>query len=99
MNRTDILDAARDAIAGRQEIYGAPENSFAGIAALWSAYLGQHVAPLDVALMMALLKIARAKGTPGHTDSLVDIAGYAACAVEARVTPPPAGNRWFVDAE
>jgi len=39
--------------------------------------------PHDVALMMALLKIARLKGNPIHGDSWVDLAGYAACGAES----------------
>ena len=35
----------------------------------------------DVALMMALLKIARAT-TSDNMDNLIDLAGYAACAGE-----------------
>ena len=82
LTRTDILDAAREAVVGRQETYGGPEDSFRRIAALWNAYLapGDHqLTAFDVAMMMALLKIARARTAPWHTDNLVDIAGYAAC--------------------
>ena len=82
LTRTDILDAAREAVAGRQEIYGGPEDSFSTIAEMWRTYLDALDRPLtgfDVAMMLALLKIARARTAPWHTDNLVDIAGYAAC--------------------
>ena len=36
----------------------------------------------DVAVMMALLKIARISENPQHMDSWVDLAGYAACGGE-----------------
>lgn len=36
----------------------------------------------DVAMMMALLKIARLELDPMHHDSWVDVAGYAACGGE-----------------
>ncbi len=36
----------------------------------------------DVAMMMALLKIARIKNGGGTGDSFVDLAGYAACGGE-----------------
>lgn len=36
----------------------------------------------DVAMMMALLKIARIKNGGGSGDSFVDLAGYAACGGE-----------------
>ena len=90
LTRTDILDAAREAVAGRKEIYGGPEDSFRRIAALWNAYLApgdRQLTGFDVAMMLALLKIARARTAPGHTDNLVDLAGYAACAAEAVCRP------------
>ena len=82
--RQAILDEARDAITGeREDAYGGPESSFKLIARFWSAYLGCHVAPHDVAAMLALLKLARIKHSGGmHKDSWVDLAGYAACGAE-----------------
>lgn len=38
------------------------------------------ITPLDVAYMMSLMKLARNKTNPYHMDSVVDNAGYAACA-------------------
>nr|DAK94186.1 MAG TPA: hypothetical protein [Caudoviricetes sp.] len=49
---------------------------------LWTAYTGNDISPVDVAQMMILLKVARAKGNPKHQDNWVDMAGYAACAGE-----------------
>lgn len=83
IGRQDVLDAARFCICGkRDEDYGSPEHNFDKISRLWNSYLGDNVTDAhDVAMMMALLKIARAKaGT--HLDNYVDIAGYAACAGE-----------------
>ena len=45
--------------------------------------------PNDVAMMMALLKVARIKSGGGTVDSFVDLAGYAACGGEL-VTEVPA---------
>ena len=42
----------------------------------------KHITPQDVAMMMALLKIARIKNGGGTGDSFVDLAGYAACGGE-----------------
>jgi hypothetical protein len=39
-------------------------------------------ASTDVAVMLALLKVARIKQNPNHTDNWIDIAGYAACGGE-----------------
>lgn len=59
--------------------YGPPEDSFTTIANLWSAYLELDLIAQDVAAMMVLMKVARVRSAPFHTDSWVDIAGYAAC--------------------
>lgn len=50
--------------------------------ALWSAYYGWKFSPVDVAMMMALLKIVRIKTGTETEDSFVDLAGYAACGGE-----------------
>lgn len=82
MNRLDTLKAAADRVCGsREEDYGSPEDNFAVIAGLWTAYTGTDVTPKDVAMMMALLKIARAKAG-SKPDTYVDLAGYAACGAE-----------------
>lgn len=82
MNRLDTLKAAAECVCGsREEDYGSPEDNFAVIAALWTAYIGTDVTPKDVAMMMALLKIARAKAG-SKPDTYVDLAGYAACGAE-----------------
>ena len=83
VSRADILDYALFAVNGiRQKQYGKPEDNFAVIAKLWTAYKGESFTPLDVAMMMALLKIARIRTGVGTVDSFVDLAGYAACAGE-----------------
>lgn len=40
------------------------------------------IQPEDVAMLMALLKIARICSGTGTADSFVDLAGYAACGGE-----------------
>ncbi len=91
MDRKQILHAAEACITqDRAAIYGPPEDSFHRIADLWNAFLHargklavmQELSPWDVAMMMALMKIARASGNPGHQDSYVDGAGYLALAGE-----------------
>lgn len=82
MNRAEILEAARVCVCGeREQDYGTPEDSFAVIASLWTVYLNTPITPKDVAMMMALLKVARIK-RGDKADSFVDLAGYAACAGE-----------------
>lgn len=76
---TGILDEAKTIVDGkRQEDYGNMNDSFLRIAGLWSAYLGIHVDKYDVAKMMILLKVSRAKDG-NHRDSYVDIVGYVEC--------------------
>ena len=83
VSRADILDRAKAIVTGeREKQYGKPEDNFAIIAELWSAYTGREFSPVDVAMMMALLKVARIKTGVGTVDSFVDLAGYAACAGE-----------------
>ena len=82
MKRAEILEAARVCVCGeREQDYGTPEDSFTLIGKLWSAYMGVPFTPKDVAMMMALLKVARIKAGD-KVDSFVDLAGYAACAGE-----------------
>lgn len=81
--RAEILHEAEKNVCGqREQDYGKPEDNFAIIAAFWSTYLGYPVDSKDVALMMALLKIARSVTGKGSPDNYVDLAGYAACAGE-----------------
>lgn len=88
MNRTEYLDVAAHTITkDREEEYGRPEVSFNRIADLWSAYLRTRLDAKDVALMMILLKVARAKNGAHRDDTYVDIAGYAALAGELMTTP------------
>ena len=83
MTRAEILDRAKECVTGkRHEDYGSPEDNFTTIARLWTDYCGYGFSAKDVAMMMALLKIARIKGGGGSGDSYVDLAGYAACAGE-----------------
>lgn len=88
MNRKETLESALDAVNRRPKSYGPPEQNFERIAALWNVYLHDKydipasIDPVDVAAMMALMKIARLIETPGHDDSWVDLAGYAACGAE-----------------
>ena len=99
LTRAAVLEKARACVCGeREEDYGSPEDSFGCIAELWETYLRAAcvspdaivtVTPTDVAMMMALLKIARVGTSPvgGTADSFVDLAGYAACGAEcAEVT-------------
>ena len=83
MKREEILDTAKECVCGkREQDYGSPEDNFGVIAAFWTSYLHRAISPVDVAMMMALLKIARIRNGGGTGDSFVDLAGYAACGGE-----------------
>ena len=88
-NETICQEADRLVSTDRQGIYGPPHLDFARTAAMWAGYMGVEFAPEDVAMMMVLLKVSRLKQSPGHRDSVVDIAGYAktmSLVQEARAT-------------
>lgn len=79
MNRSDILDTAKEVITKeRQATHGSAEDNFGLIAAYWSAHLGRNIKAHDVAVMMTLLKLARAKANPKHIDNWIDGCGYLA---------------------
>lgn len=83
MNRAETLDKAKTCVCGQRENeYGSPEDNFATIAKFWSAYKDVEFTANDVAMMMALLKIARIRTGTATDDSYVDLAGYAACGAE-----------------
>jgi len=84
MTRKECLDAAAGCVLkDRQNQYGGPENNFERIATMWNGYLGTNsIKPWDVAAMMGMLKMARARFNPKYADNWVDMAGYAACGIE-----------------
>ena len=93
MTRKDVLKGAETCVCGeREQDYGSPENNFATIAKMWSAYINAYmipthnieieIAPSDVAAMLALLKVARIASGHGKDDNWIDLAGYAACGGE-----------------
>ena len=87
--RQRVLSEAERCVCGeREQDYGTPEDSFQKIAALWTAYMSNNsivdtvFSASDVAVMLALLKIARISENPQHMDSWVDGCGYFACGGE-----------------
>lgn len=89
----DMLRHAASLVGGqRAKDYGDKTENHQRIADLWNYWLSTSpgtvgskfgkIAAYDVAIMMLLLKVARLMHTPGHSDSHVDIAGYAAIAEE-----------------
>lgn len=96
MTRKETLQRAEECVCGkREQDYGPPEDNFRSIAMLWSAYRDEEFTPTDVAMMMALLKIARIRTGSATDDSFVDLAGYAACGAEIASVAKRAGFRDF----
>jgi hypothetical protein len=86
MNRGDILqEAVRLTAKDRQNIYGDPRTNHCRIADLWTTYLAQQITPQQVAICMALVKVARLMETETE-DSFVDLAAYASIAGEIATT-------------
>jgi Domain of unknown function (DUF6378) len=82
MNREEILQQAIDLTMGdRNEQNGDPFENHQRIAKIWSVILNQEIAPYQVALCMAGLKLARLAFNP-LDDSFIDGAAYLAIAGE-----------------
>ena len=78
----NILEQAKELVAGdRQEDYGDKLTNHENIAALWSIFLRKKLTAHDVAMCMALVKVARLMHAH-KTDSYIDLAAYAAIAAE-----------------
>jgi hypothetical protein len=78
-----LLDTAKKYVTeDRQEDHGDALENFLRTAQYWSVHLGIPIAAHDVAVMMALFKVARIKANPEHVDNWVDGAGYFACGGE-----------------
>lgn len=75
-----VRDRAHRLLAGdREKEYGNARDTHERIAAMWNAIIpqGARIRPVDVALMMAGLKIIRAAKNPAYEDSWTDLVGYA----------------------
>ncbi len=92
MTRSEVLKKAETIINGeRDNQYGAPEDNFATIAALWEPYIKTKcvggdacvcINAEDVAVLMTLLKIGRIASGRETADNWVDAIGYMACGGE-----------------
>ena len=68
----------------RQKDYGDKVDNHNNIARLWSAYLDTDIKAHDVAIMMALLKMARTKLGAVSKDTYIDMSAYSAIAGEIK---------------
>jgi hypothetical protein len=77
MNPGDFLNEARAIIQDRGLEYGHPSDNMQRTAAFWSTYLEMPVTDYQVAMCLALVKIARSMET-GKVDTYIDLASYSA---------------------
>jgi hypothetical protein len=84
MTGEELLTLAAAVVRDRRRTYGEPGELFERVAVRWSQHLGTEVTASQVGLCLADLKLARLTMDPGHLDSLVDVAGYAACIREVQ---------------
>jgi len=83
MKAAEFLAQAQTVVRERGEAYGTPKANMQAIADRWNMLLAgkTRVTPAMVCLMMIDLKLARCQHRMA-TDSVTDIAGYAACLEE-----------------
>ena len=82
----DILTNAADLIDERSRTHGHYDLTILRASKLWSDFLEREIDPMDVAICMGLLKIARIMEARGHhDDNFYDLVAYAAIAGELAV--------------
>jgi hypothetical protein len=79
MNARDYLNEARATIQDRGLDYGHPSDNMQRTASLWSAYLEMPITDYQVAMCMALVKIARSMET-AKSDTYIDLVAYCSIA-------------------
>jgi len=75
MIASDYLNEARAIIQDRGMDYGHPSDNMSRTASLWAAYLEVPIDPHQVAMCMALVKVARSMET-AKVDNFIDGAAY-----------------------
>ena len=83
MNASDYLNEARAIIGERGLDYGHPSDNMQRTARLWSAYLEMPIEDYQVAICMALVKVARTMES-AKVDNYIDGAAYIAISGQLR---------------
>jgi hypothetical protein len=83
MNAGDYLTEARAVIEDRGMDYGHPTDNMSRTARLWSAYLEMPISDYQVAMCLAMVKIARSMET-SKVDNYIDGAAYFAISGQLR---------------
>jgi len=81
----DILTDAADTITERGATHGHYDLTMLRTAKLWTDFLEREIEPSDVAICMALVKLARIMETKSVRDSWLDFCAYAAISAELAV--------------
>ena len=81
----DILTDAADTITDRGATHGHYDLTMLRTSKLWSDFLEREIDPADVAICMALVKLARIMETKSVRDSWLDFCAYAAISAELAV--------------
>ena len=85
MKTEDALKLAQELVTGpRAKTYGDKIRNHANIGKLWTAYLDKEITAHDAAILLGLLKVARAKFGNPHPDTYIDAAAYMAIAGECK---------------
>jgi len=82
MKAPDALAQVAAILRDRGDVYGSARLNLADTAARMSRTLGMTVTPQLVCLLMIDVKLSRLRHSPGHLDSMMDLAGYAGLLVE-----------------
>jgi hypothetical protein len=85
MNAGDFLTEAKAIIQERGLDYGHPTDNMSRTASLWSAYLEMPVTDYQVAMCLALVKVARSMES-SKVDNYIDGAAYFGLSGQLRVT-------------
>ena len=75
---SEVLREADRLVSGdRGAVYGHPLDDFSKVVGMAKALWGRGPETAEEhAIYMVLVKLARLQNTPGHHDSIVDVAGY-----------------------
>lgn len=84
MNAGDFLNEAKATIEDRGMDYGHPTDNMSRTASLWSAYLEMPVTDYQVAMCLALVKVARSMES-SKVDNYIDGSAYFAISGQLRV--------------
>jgi hypothetical protein len=76
----EILNEAADTIAERGLTHGHYDLTMLRTAKLWSDFLEREIDPMDVAICMALVKLARTMESKSNYDNYLDAVSYWAIA-------------------